>query len=151
MNARMKISSKMKISILSHSPYHNSRLSDQFSSHRLSWALDIDGLLKEVAVAQEASIAIVELRSQTLAKDCEKVFQLAICNASNAVFFAIGGEEIRPWLPLVRHCGFAGYFPPERLRELRIPIERQQRNRGYTEDSIEDQVFAGLPWTPTGE
>jgi hypothetical protein len=145
-----------KIFILSHSVHHNSRLMDLFPGQRLSWALDIDGLLKEVAGSKEFSTAIIELRVGSgmdsgigsVIEDCEKVFQLAICNASNTNFFAIGSDELRPWLPLIRNCGFSGYFPAEKLPDLKIPIERQQQIRGYAEDTIEERVHADLPWSP---
>lgn len=145
-----------KISILTRTSAGKSAVEQQLANNNISWALDIDGLLGEVATATGSSAAIIELKLDTIVDDCHKVFQASVANSSDLRIFAVGASEIKHWLPLIRVSGFSAcWHTLACLNQMRLPINRhfqsrRSQNQFSDDETIEERVWASLPWKPAG-
>ena len=139
--------SKTKIAILTHTPLWKACLQREFAQQEISWALDIDQLMQEVA-NRNWSTVIVELVSESIVEDCQKVL-LASRHIHQTRFFAVGNARLRDWLPLILTCGFAecccnpGKLPKLVSQALIVDKHGFQEN-----ETIEEKVFKRLPWKP---
>ena len=141
------MNSKTKIGILTRSPLWKACLQREMGQSEISWALDIDQLIEEVAT-QELSTVIIELLPGTIVDDCHKVL-LASRNLHQTRFFAVGDGQLRFWLPLILTCGFADCCRSAgRLPKLVSLVRFVEKNCFQASETIEEKVLKGLPWKP---
>ena len=136
-----------KIVILTRSALWKACLQRNFNPTEISWALDIDALLEEVAVQTRPAV-VIELVLDSIVEDCRKVL-LTSQHCHRTRFFAVGDGNLQPWLPLIRVCGFAdccrnvGALP-----KLISQVRREDESFPRDNLTIEERVLTGLPWKP---
>ena len=136
-----------KISIFARSPSWKSCFKREFAGKNLSWALDIDGLLKEVAQFTGRAV-VVELTADTIADDCRRVF-LASNQANQTRFFAVGDIGLTPWLPLIRVCGFADCCLSIGDQSGFVSrISTHFKTLADSDQTMEERIIERLPWRP---
>ena len=119
----------------------------ELGQSEISWALDIDQLIQEVAT-QDLPSVIVELSPKSIVDDCDKVL-LASRHLPQTRFFAVGGAQLRSWLPLILTCGFAGCCRSAGgLPKLVSLVRFVEKSRFQEKETIEEKVLKGLPWKP---
>ena len=139
------MNSKTKIAILTHTPLWKACLQRELGQTEISWALDIDQLLEEVAT-QHRSTVIVELLPGSILDDCHKIL-LASRHLHQTRFFAVGDDRLRFWLPLILTCGFADCCRSVgRLPKLVAQARFVEKNGFQENETIEEKVLKGLPW-----
>lgn len=136
-----------QIAILAQTPLWKAWLRRNFNQTEISWALDIDALMKEVA-EEECLTVIIELTPATIVEDCCKV-RLSTQHCDQTCFFAVGDGKLQPWLPLIRVCGFADCcIKAEAMPKLISRIRHNVENHSPDNLTIEQRVSSELPWKP---
>jgi len=129
------------------SPAWNVHLRRRFPNAHLVWALDIDALLSEVARA-ESGVAIIELTEDSIIQDCLKV-GMASREPGKRRFFAVSGETLQPWRPLIETAGFSELFDRfSQIARLETMVHRHFQSVPASPDTIEDTIQNSLPWNP---
>ncbi len=136
---------KARILILARTPLWKACLQRGLDGSEISWALDVDSLLQEAAVKQPPTV-VIELVQDGLEENCRKIFFGSV-RCYRTRFFAVAGEDLRQWLPLIRVCGFVDCCSHVgALPKLIWQIRRNDQTCHLEELSIEEKVQIGLPW-----
>jgi hypothetical protein len=136
-----------KIAILTRTPLWKACLQRNFHQTEISWALDIDTLMEEVA-EQELLTVIIELLPVSIVEDCRKV-RLTSQHCHRTRFFAVGDRKLQSWLPLIRVCGFADCCRDVgALSKLISRVRRKDETCSRDNLTIEERVLSELPWKP---
>lgn len=133
------------IIVFAHSARWCSAIRRNFSHAKLSWVLDIDGLLEE-AFEGQSTAAIVEYPFSNLDEIGVPLNQLSN-NSLNLKLFAVGDDGLVGWRPFLRAVGFAGcYWSLLQIPELVQVVKTHSQSLPPRNQSIEQSVMTNLPW-----
>ncbi len=131
--------------VWAHSPQWCSVISQKLKHFRLSWVLNYESLWDE-ALKIDATAVVIEIPNRSLAPFAGQLARLEN-NSFQIKTFTVGKLPNPLWQSELRKLGNCGHYETiAEIKSLAIAIERHSQYRIQTEKSIEQNVFANLPW-----
>ena len=128
-----------------HSPPCCSAISRQLNQFRLSWVLNYESLWAE-ALKIDASAVVIEIPNKSLDSLATNLAQLDN-NPFQIKTFTVGKLPNSLWERELRMLGNCGHYESAAdIPLLEIAIRRHHQHRIRSETSVEQNVWANLPW-----